>query len=81
MYTSYSDNQFNSKLQKSNKLYKYRNQAMIQVVPVGDNLDLRVLQAHNFDVIPDSEDPTKAYAVIISNFDKSFYLKGSFLLL
>lgn len=72
----YKDLQFNSKLQKSNKLFKYRNQAMLQAVPVADYLDLRVIQAHNLDVIPDEQDATKAYAVIVSNFDKSLYMKS-----
>lgn len=72
----YEENQFNSKLQKANKWFKYREQSMIQVVPNGSNLNLRVLYSHNLDIIPDETDPTKAFAVIVSNFDKSQYLKS-----
>ena len=72
----YEDFGFNTILGKSNKYYKLRNQAFLQVVPKFGKLKLRVLHAHNVDVIPDADDPEVAFAYIISSFDKSAYLKA-----
>jgi hypothetical protein len=87
-YTSISDNDesvleklyeemaFDSVLSKSNKYYKLRNQSFIQILPKNKGLKMRVIQAHNIDVIPDSEDPEIAYAYIINSFDKQAYLRN-----
>ena len=72
----YEDFHLNSKLQKANKYFKLRKQAFIQVVPKDSGIDLRVLQAHHIDVIPDENDPEKAYAYIVSAFDKTQFLQG-----
>lgn len=71
---TYEDKQINSKLQKANKYFKLRKQAFVQVVPKDSAIDIRVLQSHHVDVIPDADDPEKAYAYIISSFDKSQYI-------
>jgi hypothetical protein len=69
----YKDCKFNSLFGKSNKYYKLRNQAFLQVVPKQGKLKLRVLQPHNIDVVPDYLDPEQAFAYVISTFDKSIY--------
>lgn len=73
----YTDSKFNTVLIKANKTYKRKNQAFLQVVPKEGRLILRSLQEHNIDVIPDENDPEKAYAYIISSFDKSEILNNS----
>jgi hypothetical protein len=72
----YSDGAFNSKLQKENEYFKYRNQGFLQVVPKDKKLTLRVLLSHHIDVIPQFNNPEKAYAYIISAFDKSSVLQS-----
>jgi len=72
----YSERQLNSKMQKANKYFKLRKQTFIQVLPKDNGVDLRVLQSHHIDVIPDELDPEKAYAYIISSFDKSAYIRS-----
>lgn len=62
---------FDTSLAKANKYYCMRKQAFIQVVPKDQKVHLRIHQAHNIDVIPDELDPEKAYAYIISGFDKT----------
>lgn len=72
----YSDHGFNTVLGKANAQYKLRNQSFIQVVPKDGALKLRMIQPHNLDVIPDADDPEKAYAYIVSTFDRITYLKA-----
>lgn len=72
----YDECGFNTYLGKSNKYYKLRNQSFLQVVPKEGKVKLRVLHAHNIDVIPDSDDPEKAFAYIVSSFDKANYLRA-----
>lgn len=71
---NYEDAGFNSKLQKANKYFKYRKQGFVQVVPKDKMIQLRPLLSHHVDVVPDSQDPEKAYAYIISAFDKNMYI-------
>jgi hypothetical protein len=72
----YEKQQFDSKLQKSNQWFKYRGQSMLQVLLKNKALQLRVVLAHNLDVVPDDVDPTIAQVVILSTFDKAQYLKA-----
>lgn len=69
----YDDGQFNTKLQKVNKYFKYRKQSFIQIVPKDKGITLRPLLSHHLDVIPDELDPEKAYAYIVSAFDKQLF--------
>lgn len=72
----YDECGFNTYFSKANKYYKLRNQSFLQVVPKNQKLKLRVLHAHNIDVIPDENDPEIAFAYIVSSFDKAAYLKA-----
>lgn len=58
-------------LNRSNKLFKLNNQAILQVVPVKGFLKVRVLMPHQVDVIPDPEDPEHGMIWIVSVFDKT----------
>lgn len=72
----YEDGSFNSKLQKENEYFKYRNQGFLQVVPKDKKITLRVLLSHHVDVIPQFNNPEKAYAYIVSAFDKTSVLQS-----
>jgi hypothetical protein len=67
----YKQGKFNTKLQKTNKYFKYRNQSFLQVLLKDKKIQARVLLGHNIDIIPDSEDPEKPYALITSSYDRS----------
>lgn len=68
---------FNAKLKKANEYFKlYKGQVIAQVILQDKKLNLRILLPHQVDVIPDVENPEKAYAYITSSFDKSQYVKS-----
>lgn len=67
----YQDMGIDSKLMRSNELYKLQSQGMIQIIPKDGKLKARVLKMHHFDAIPDPNDPERALAIIISGFDRS----------
>lgn len=67
----YKFGKVNVKNKKSNKYFKLQNQCSIQVIPRDGVIDSRVLQPHHFDVVPDDIDPEKAYAYILSAYDRS----------
>lgn len=73
----YKDISFNSKMLKANKIYKLQNQSLMMIVPVGDEIKVRVLYAHQYDVIPSDSDPEVADGYIINVFDKQDYLPQS----
>jgi hypothetical protein len=66
----------NVQFKKANKVFKANSQAIMQVVPSDGIISFRVFWPHQVDVIPDEMNPEKAYAVILSVFDKYQYLVG-----
>jgi hypothetical protein len=72
----YFDAQADVKLMKSNRYYKLQGQSLIQVVPKEGKIDFRVLFPHNYDVIPDANDPEKPESIVISAFNKELYVQG-----
>lgn len=72
----YDDAMANIKLTKSNRYFKLQGQSLVQVLPKDNKIDLRVLFPHNFDVIPDANDPEKFESIVISAFDKQDYSQG-----
>lgn len=66
----YADMMADQKLDKSNKRFKLQNQNLIQVLPKGGKLVMRVYLQHHYDVIPMEDDPETAEVVIISGMDK-----------
>ncbi len=72
----YRDMMANSKLMKSNELYKLQDQSLLMVVPVNGQLVLRVLKSHQYDVIPNEMNPEIADAYIISAFDRDLFVEN-----
>jgi len=58
-------------LSKANEFFKLQNQSLLQLVPKGGKIIMRVLKQHNYDVIPLPEDPEQALGYIVSAFDHS----------
>lgn len=73
----YKDISFNSKMLKANKVYKLQNQSLMMIVPVDGEIKVRVLYAHQYDVIPSDNDPEVAEGYIVNIFDKQDYLPQS----
>lgn len=72
----YDDGRFNVKLQKANEYFKLQNQSLIQVIPIKQKIEMRVLFPHNYDVIPDKENPEIADSYIISTFDRTRFVQS-----
>ena len=68
----------NTKLLRANRIKKFQNQAIAQVVPVKSKgiIDLRVYQPHQIDCIPLDSDPEVPYCFIVSAFDRALALSG-----
>lgn len=67
----YDDMDINSCLRYANEAFKYQEQCAIQVYPEDKSLKARVLLPHHYDVIPVPDNPEKAMAYIISNFNNT----------
>jgi hypothetical protein len=65
------------KLAQANKYFKLENQCAIQVVPRNGIVKIRVLLPHQYDVLPDENNPEEAYAYVVSVFDKFEYLNSA----
>lgn len=68
----YEGAEANKALKRANQKYKLHDQCCIQVIPKNGKICLRVLAPHQYDVIPDSENPEEAGAVIVSVYDRGF---------
>lgn len=69
----YADGMLDSKLLKSNRRYALQGQNLLQVLPLDGKYQVRALMMHNFDAIPNENDPEIADAYLVSAFDKSSY--------
>ena len=59
------------KLKMANRYFKlYNDQIILKVLPKNGVLNVDVLYPHNFDAVPDANDPNQAYAYILSVHDK-----------
>lgn len=73
----FKDGRFNAKLKKANEYFKlFKGQICVQVILQDQKICMRVVLPHQMDVIPDAENPEKAYAYITSSFDKTSYIKS-----
>lgn len=61
-------------MKKLNRYFKLHQQATNWIIPRAGKLELRILAPHQYDVIPDPENPEVALAYIVSVFDRSLYL-------
>ena len=60
----------NVAMKRANQKYKLHDQCAIQVIPKEGKIVLRVLAPHQYDVIPDAENPEVAAAYVISTYDR-----------
>lgn len=67
----YDDMKADSKLMRSNELYKLQSQSMMKIIPKNGKIVCKNLKMHHFDVIPSANDPEEAMAVVISGFDRT----------
>lgn len=67
----YSLGRFNTAMKKANVAFNLQDQCALQLIPKSGRLKLKVLQPHHYDVIPNSNDPEKADAYILSQYDKN----------
>jgi len=72
---AYADFRVDEQLKRANRLFKLHGQCAIKVVPKNGKLIPYALSPHQYDVIPDDDDPTKAKAYIISTLDRRLFLK------
>lgn len=59
------------KLKRANQIYKLQDQCTIYVAPRSGSVQVTPFHPHQYDVVPDPEDPEKALCYIISTYDKS----------
>lgn len=69
----YDDMNFNKLMQTANRFYKLQSQATVYIRPKKGKLIGTNLKMHQFDVIPDMDNPEKAEAYILSVFDRQLY--------
>lgn len=62
----------NLALKKANQKFKLHDQCAIQVIPKEGDICFRVLAPHQYDVIPNPENPQEALAYIISVYDRCY---------
>ena len=62
---------WNTRLQRANRILKYQNQVVLQVLPLKGYISGRVYQPHEIDCVPMETDPESAYGYVISAYDKS----------
>ena len=67
----YQDGKADTKFRKTNEIYKYQQQSLLQVIPSSGALAFRPFKRHHYDVVPDRLNPEIAKAYILSDFDYS----------
>lgn len=72
----YLDSEINKKLAKANRYFKLQGQCLLMVLKKEDDLDIKVLLQHHYDVIPNDTNPEIADAYIISTYDRSLMMKS-----
>lgn len=60
----------NVSMKRANQKFKLHDQCAIQVIPKGGKIILRVLAPHQYDVVPNPDNPEEPLAYIISTFDR-----------
>jgi hypothetical protein len=66
----YKDMNADVMLDKSNEYFKLQGQNVIQVIPYGGKLKMRVFLMHQLDAVPDPMQPEVADAYILSGYNK-----------
>lgn len=65
----YDEAKFNSRMKQANKYYNLFDDLDILVIPKDGRVQVKPLTKMGYDIIPDANDPEKAYALVISTFD------------
>lgn len=60
----------NPQMRLANRYYKLHSQACVYVLPKDGKIMARALTPKDYDVIPDADDPEKAFAYILNVWDK-----------
>lgn len=74
----YSEDSFDEQAKKSNKFFKLQNQCCLQIIPRDGIIQTRVLQPHQYDVIPADGDPERAEGYVINVYDRSLLFNTQF---
>lgn len=74
----YETDSFDIHAKKSNKFFKLQNQAALQIIPRDGIIQTRVLQPHQYDVIPADGDPEKAEGYVVNVYDRSLLYNQQF---
>lgn len=68
---------FDPRLRNANRYFKLHSQCAIQVLPSNGKITMRVLQPHQYDVIPSDVDPEIGEVYLVNVFDKFEFLGGT----
>ena len=71
----YAKKGIDAKLGVANEYYKLQDQATLWVAPANGKMKVRCLLPHQFDVIPNMDDPEEADAYIVNTFDRSYFFR------
>lgn len=66
----YEEFRINTYMKRANQKYKLHDQCAIQVIPKDGKITFRILSPHQYDVIPDPDNPEVALAYVISTYDR-----------
>ena len=72
---AYADFAVNREFKRANRLFELHGQCTIKVVPKNGMLCPKALSPHQYDVIPDDDDPTEAKGYVISALDRSIFYR------
>lgn len=70
----YEIGKVNPQMRLANRYYKLHNQAALYVLPKDGKLCVRALTPKDYDVVPDADDPEKAFAYVLNVWDKDSYM-------
>jgi hypothetical protein len=72
----YKYGKVDNRLKLANRYFKLFDQCALQVIPRKGIIQLKVLAPHNYDVVPDADDPEQPYAYVLSSVDKYDYFQN-----
>lgn len=72
---AYHNFRVNEAMKRANRMFKLHRQCAIKVIPKDGKLIPYALSPHQYDVIPDDNDPTQAKSYVISTLDRRLFAK------
>lgn len=70
MDSHYKYSKANINYKQSNRMFKLHEQCAIKIMPKHGFINMKVLQPHHYDVVPNMYDPEKPEIYVISSFDR-----------